>query len=45
MMVLAAAHHAQTYGSYDTAAVMTFVFPLLLFAAAMLWLYFQRSRR
>lgn len=39
------ADHAQSYSGFNTAAVMTFAFPLILFAAALLWLYFQRSRR
>lgn len=30
--------------NFNAAAVLTWVFPVVLFAATMVWLYFQRSR-
>lgn len=32
-------------GNYNIAAVLTFVFPLVLFGSAMLWLFYERRRR
>jgi hypothetical protein len=43
VLILAAGSTIQGYSA--TAAVMTFVFPVLLFATAMAWLFFQRGRR
>lgn len=35
---------ADQYGNFNAAAVLTFAFPLVLFASSLLWLFFQRRR-
>lgn len=34
----------EAYGNFTADAVFTWVFPVFLFVATMVWLYFQRSR-
>jgi lipopolysaccharide export LptBFGC system permease protein LptF len=31
--------------NYNAAAILTWVFPVLLFTITVIWLYFQRGRR
>ena len=45
LISLLAQRSPEALNGFTSGAVLTFVFPVLLFAAAVLWLFFQRRSR